>query len=184
MVDRASAEMDSPRRRFYFWSRLFGHANHGKKFAIWKGDLEIFLRYVAPGAEESHAGEGGAHFKALETRGFCGALACFENQAADSAARPCWMDEEGTNFGGIMSRIEKSVLAPSPMVAAVECLALAPAAAADGDRMGLCRRGFRFRDKVRLVRDELTINTENALERAFDLTTYQSEPSIVTSPMR
>ncbi len=35
--------------------------------------------------------------------------------------------------------------------------------------MGFWRGGFRFRDEVRLVRDELTVNAEDALERAVDL---------------
>jgi len=78
------------------------------------------------------------------------------------------MDEEGTNFCGVTLRIEESVLASRPMVAAVERLTPAPAAAADGDRQGSCRPSFC--DEIRFVRNELTINAEDALECAINLT--------------
>ena len=60
-------------------SGWFGHVDYGEEFAIGKRDFEIFHGYVAAGAEESYAGEGGAHFVALEAGGFCGAFARFEN---------------------------------------------------------------------------------------------------------
>ena len=87
------------------------------------------------------------------------------------------MDEESANLCRIAKRVQQRILASRPMVAPVERLALAPAAATDDHQFGLrmlCsgaldsgRPGLRH--EIRSVGDELAIDTENGLERAFDL---------------
>src|SRR5207245_10831187 len=82
--------------------------------------------------------QGGAQLvrgKARYARGFFTGL---EDHASDALPGPGWMNEESTNLGRVTQWVQQGVLTPSPMVAAVERPALAPAAAADN--RPLCSR--------------------------------------------
>ena len=88
------------------------------------------------------------------------------------------MDEEGTNFGGVVLRVKQRGLAARPLVAAVESLPFAPAPAAYDER-GQCGRGRLsraatlpgpdLRDEIRSIRDELGVNAVHRCQRAFNL---------------
>jgi hypothetical protein len=57
------------------------------------------------------------------------------------------MDEEGSNLGGVLSRIQQGSLAACPLVAAVESFSFAPAAAPYDERScAKCTRGRVARD--------------------------------------
>jgi len=146
---------------------LFGHAEDREGGAVGEGDIDRFEGRVAFDAEELCPGERGAHFKTLKAGGAGGVFAGVEEERADAAAGPGGMDEEGANLCGVVARVEKSVFAPGPAVAAIEGFAFAPTAAADDDGRGAGGGGFG--DEVGSVRDELGINAEDGLERAFDL---------------
>src|SRR5579859_1443638 len=76
------------------------------------------------------------------------------------------MHEEGANLGGVGRWVEQRIFAASVLIASVERLTFAPAAAAD-DLLSVS--GRHFRDEVGSVGDELTVYTVNAGKRAFDL---------------
>ena len=146
---------------------LFRHAQDWERGAVGKRDIEIFKGDVAFDAEEFCAREGCAHFETLEAGGAGGGFAGVEKERADAAACPGGVDEEGANFCGVLARVEQSVFTAGPAVAAVESLPFAPAAAADDDGRGAGRGGFG--NEVGAIGDELCINAEDGLERAFDL---------------
>src|SRR5260370_18496556 len=81
------------------------------------------------------------------------------------------------NLCRIAKRVQQRVFAPHPMIAPVERLALAPAAATDDHQprfrllgvRGLDSAGFGLCHDIRSVSDELAIDTKNGLERAFNL---------------
>src|SRR5258705_14005507 len=87
------------------------------------------------------------------------------------------MNEERANLRGIPQGVQRQILASGPLVAPVECLALAPAAASDDHRArsrvlfsntsDTFSRGFRH--DVCPVGDELAIHAKNSFERALDL---------------
>src|SRR5882757_834825 len=142
------------------------HANDWESFAVGQWNSEIFECDVATGLVERNAGEGRGHFESGKLRCQGGIFTSFENCCANSTSSPGRMHEEGTNLGGVLLRIQKGSLAAGPLIATVECLALAPAAAAYQER----RCGtFHFRHEVGSVLDELGVHAIDRRESAFDL---------------
>ena len=87
------------------------------------------------------------------------------------------MDKKRTNLCRIVMRVQKSIFASCPVIAAVERLALAPAAATDDHQSGLRVHSFgtmrcaslSLRHEIRSVGDKLAIDAKNRFERTFDL---------------
>src|SRR5258706_7343846 len=87
------------------------------------------------------------------------------------------MDERSAILGDMATRVQERILATRPMIAPVERLAFARAAASDNNPFGwgvLCSRaldsgrlGLRY--DIRSVGDELAIDAKNGFERALDL---------------
>ena len=76
------------------------------------------------------------------------------------------MDEEGADFGGIARGVEQGIFASRVLIASVESLALAPAAA--GDDYGIGLRNI-FCDEIGAVGDERAVDAVYGLQGAFDL---------------
>jgi len=131
-----------------------------------EGDFDAFDDVIAAGEVERDTGEGGSHFKTGKAGGACGGLAGVEDFAAEAAASPIGMNEEGADLGGVDSRIEKVWFADGGVVAAEEGFAMAPAAAADQDSGA---GGVGLGDEIGAVSDELGVETEEGAERAVDL---------------
>jgi hypothetical protein len=110
---------------------LFFHVDDGERFAVYQWDGDGFHGYIAFCSKEFCSRQRRSHLVALEPGGSCSVFAGLEDQAADSAARPIGMDKEGSNLCRIAKRVEQRILAACPMIAAVKCLAFAPAAASD-----------------------------------------------------
>ncbi len=72
------------------------------------------------------------------------------------------MDEEGSDFGGFVVRVEEGVFAGGVLVASVEGAALAPSAAG-------CDLVFDFYCEIGSVGDELGVDSVDAGQGAFDL---------------
>src|SRR4029077_20241359 len=90
----------------------------------------------------------------------CGIFACLQNQAPHSPSCPRRMNEERSNFCRIHPRIEQLVLTPRPMIAAVERLALAPAATSSNrGAVNLLRLG----NEIRAVGDQLAVDSQTPL---------------------
>jgi hypothetical protein len=145
----------------------FGHADDGEGFSVAEWDGDGLDDLIAAEFVERDAGEGGAHFEAREAGGFGGVFAGCEEQSAEAAAGPIRVDEDGADFGGVQSGIEKIGFANGGVVAAEEGFAFAPTAAGDDY---FCGRAFRcFRYEIGLVCDELGVEAEDGAESAFDL---------------
>jgi hypothetical protein len=148
-------------------NRGFGHAEDGEGFAIGQRDGDGFDNDVSPKLVERNAGERRAHFKADEAGGFGGVFAGFEEKSAEATAGPIGMHEDGADFGGVGSGIQKFRFADGGMVAAEESSAFAPATA--GDDGSCAGGGFSFGHEISLVGDELGIEAQNGAKSAFDL---------------
>src|SRR5712664_1655969 len=167
------------RRRIRTGSKLgvLLHVKDREGFAIRQGDRDWFHGYIALRAEEFCSGQRCPHLVASKPGGPRRIFASLEDHAADSAARPIRMNEESANLCRIAKRVQQRIFVSRPMVAPIERLALAPAAASDDHQSGWrvpCSRGFGsirvgFRHDVRSVGDELAIDAKNGFERAFDL---------------
>src|SRR5437667_2266851 len=87
------------------------------------------------------------------------------------------MNKKRTTLCRIVMRVQKSIFASCPVIAAVERLALAPAAATDDHQSGLRVHSFgtmrcaslSLRHEIRSVGDKLAIDAKNRFERTFDL---------------
>src|SRR5712664_1657110 len=167
------------RRRIRIASKLsmLLHVKDREGFTIRQGDRDWFHGYIALRAEELCAGQRCPHLVASKPGGPRRIFASLQDHAADSAARPIGMNEESANFCCIAKRVQQLIFASRPMVAPIERLALAPAAASDDHQSGwrvLCSRGFGrirvgLRHDVGSVGDKLAIDAKNGFERAFDL---------------
>src|SRR5439155_18836750 len=155
----------------------FLHVNHGERFSIRQRDRDGFHGDIALGTEKLCSAQRCAHFEASKSGGFCRILASLEDHATDSLARPVRMDKKRPNLCRIVMRVRKSIFASCPVIAAVERLALAPAAATDDHQSGLrvycfgtmrCA-SFNLRHKIRSVGDKLAIDAKNRFEGTFDL---------------
>ena len=146
----------------------FGHADYGEGFAVGERDGDGLDDLVAAEFVERDAGEGGTHFEFGEAGGFGGVFAGFEEQSAEAAAGPLWMDEDGADFGGVGGGIEKFGFANGGVVAAEERFAFAPTATGD-DGFFAGGGGCCFRYEIGLVGEKLRVEAENSAESAFDL---------------
>src|SRR5712664_2802250 len=167
------------RRRIRIASKLsmLLHVKDREGFTIRQGDRDWFHGYIALRAEELCAGQRCPHLVASKPGGPRRIFASLQDHAADSAARPIGMDEKSANLCRIAKRVQQRILASCPMIAPVESLAFAPAAASDNNPFGwgvLCSRaldsgrlGLRY--DIRPVGDELAIDAKNGFERALDL---------------
>src|SRR5215472_10108975 len=110
--------------------RLF-HMNHRQGFTVLQGDGDRLHGNVAPCSEKLGSRQRCAHFVAAEACGVGGLFASLENSASNALSRPVRVYKEGTNLGGIVLRIQQSVLPACPMITAVKSFAFAPSAAPD-----------------------------------------------------
>src|SRR5260370_408173 len=129
---RPRAELTRPAARAPA-SSLFFHVDHWKCFTVYQGNGDAFHSGISFYTKELGSGQRRSHLIPAKARGLRGIFAGQQDHAANSAARPIRMDEESANFRCIMLRAQQCILALCPMIAAVECLALAPAAASDDD---------------------------------------------------
>src|SRR5262249_6964565 len=88
--------------------------------------------------------------------------------SADATPRPSRMNEERANLRRVALRIQQLILAAGPMIAAVERLALAPAAAANDDALRAWTR-LGLGNNIGTVGNELAVHAQNRFQRAFDL---------------
>src|SRR5579863_704710 len=142
----------------------FLHANDRQRLSILQWHVEISERDIASGSVEWHSGQGCTHFKSREAGGSSGSFTGLENHAANSTAHPVRMDKKSANLCSVVLRIQQRVLSAGPTVATKECLAFAPAAAADDNRLR-----SRLDDVIGSIRDQLAIHTVDGLQCAFDL---------------
>ncbi len=148
------------------WLDPLFHANDGQRLAVGQWNFEIFQSSVAASLIERDAGEGGAHFKTSKACSLGRILTGLQDHGSDSTPRPCGMNEEGANLGGVVLRVEQRRLAASPLIAAIEGFAFAPAAASDD---GWVRFRDFFGNKISSIRNQLRVNPVNRRQRAFDL---------------
>src|ERR1700722_2488051 len=92
------------------------HVDDGEKQAGNEGNLAALAFHVASGKIEGHAGQGGSHLQATETRGCRGCFAVLENSAADSAPCPVRMYEKSANLRGIVLGIEEHILTAGALI--------------------------------------------------------------------
>jgi hypothetical protein len=141
--------------------------NDWQKFAVAKWDALFLHRRIAFGLIKSYAAESGSHLNTSETGSECCVLAGLEDYAADAAAGPVGMNEEGADLGGIVSRVQQGVFAGGELVAAVESPSFAPAAR--GDDFGAAAEAQDFRHEIGPIQDQLAVDAVYGLQRAFDL---------------
>src|SRR5260370_33079279 len=160
-----------------FASGMFFHVEDREGFAVHQWDRDWFHGDIALCAEELRPSERCPHLITSKPGGARRIFTSLQNHAADSAARPIGMNEKSANLCRIAKRVQERILATRPMIAPVERLAFAPAAASDNNPFGwgvLCSRALDsdrlgLRHDIRSVGDELAIDAKNGFERAVDL---------------
>ena len=140
--------------------------NDGKRKAGYQRHLTVFPFHVTPSKVQRNPGQGRSHFETAKTFGFRGCLANLQDAAAHSAASPRGMDKEGSYLRRIVRGVEKSVLASCAVIAAKECLPLAPTSAA-GDDIGVIDLGFGY--KVGPILNQLCVYAEDAFQGQLQL---------------
>ena len=117
---------------------------------------------VAAGGIELDAGERRHEFHSRKSTGARFALAVFEQERADTAARVLRIDEKRANLRRLGAWIEHRGIAAGSRVAAEQGRPEAPAAASDESAVFLGH-------KIGLIGQQLRIDAECAAQRAFDL---------------
>ena len=135
----------------------------GQRFPVRHHDIESRRDGVAHGGVEGFPGERGAQFHALKSFLAGRRFARLDDASPNPAPRPVRMDEEGSDAGSVVSRVEQIVALTLHLVAAIERLALAPTAATND--LVVCHHGV-----VGAVRNELAIDAEDVDDRALNLT--------------
>src|SRR5258705_1187691 len=124
---------------------MVSHVDDREGFAVHKWNRDEFDSDIAFCAEELRPSERCPHLIASKPGGARRIFASLQDHAADSAARPIGMDEKSANLCRIAKRVQQRILASRPMIAPVESLAFAPAAASDNNPFGwggLCSRAL------------------------------------------
>ena len=165
----ATEEEKSALRNGLGWTRnRLRHTNNGKRHAAIERNFLALELDVSARLVEGDATQSRAHLQTRESAVDGGVLACIQDQRTHTAPGPTRVHEERANFRSVFQRIEKRVLASRELVAAVQCFAFAPSAAAcHVFHCAVARQ--HLSDEVRPVGDELCIHAVDRGERSLDL---------------
>lgn len=138
------------------------HTHDGDAQPAWHRRIVTASDVVAERGVKGFARERGTEFDARETRALNRFFARDEQALPDPAPFPTWMHKERAHSRRVMGGIEFGIFSFASSVPAVNRLALAPAAAANGFSIV-------FHHKISAVANELSIDVEYRSERRIQL---------------